>query len=78
MLEKELSLGFIGFGEAAFGITMGLKSEGFEHITAYDRAYKQPPQSKIITERAKTVAIEHLGENCYHEFMSIDRSELKR
>jgi len=60
MLEKELSLGFIGFGEAAFGITMGLKSEGFEHITAYDRAYKQPPQSKIITERAKTADIELL------------------
>jgi 3-hydroxyisobutyrate dehydrogenase-like beta-hydroxyacid dehydrogenase len=60
MLEKELSLGFIGFGEAAFGITMGLKSEGFKHITSYDKAYQQPPQSKIITERAKTAEIELL------------------
>ena len=59
MSDKKF-LGFVGFGEAAFGITMGLKSEGFEHITAYDRAYQQPPQSKIITERAKTANIELL------------------
>lgn len=60
MLDEELTIGFIGFGEAAFGITTGLKSEGFEHITAYDRAYRQPPLSKIITERAKTADIELL------------------
>ncbi len=59
MLDKKF-LGFVGFGEAAFGITMGLKSDGFEHITAYDKAYQQPPQSKIITERAKTAEIELL------------------
>jgi 3-hydroxyisobutyrate dehydrogenase-like beta-hydroxyacid dehydrogenase len=59
-MNKELALGFIGFGEAAFGITMGLKSEGFKHITSYDKAYQQPPQSKIITERAKTAEIELL------------------
>ena len=59
MLDKKF-LGFVGFGEAAFGITMGLKSEGFEYITAYDKAYQQPPQSKIITERAKTAEIELL------------------
>ena len=60
MLNKELTLGFIGFGEAAFGITMGLKSEGFKHITSYDKAYQQSPQSKIIIERAKTAEIELL------------------
>jgi 3-hydroxyisobutyrate dehydrogenase-like beta-hydroxyacid dehydrogenase len=60
MSDKELNLGFIGFGEAAFGITTGLKSEGFKHITSYDKAYQQPPQSKIITERAKTAEIELL------------------
>ena len=60
MLDKELTLGFIGFGEAAFGITMGLKSEGFQHITSYDKAYQQQPQSDLITERAKTAEIELL------------------
>ena len=60
-MNEELKLGFIGFGEAAFGITMGLKSEGFKHVTAFDKAYQQPPQSKLITERAETAGIELLS-----------------
>lgn len=46
-------LGFIGFGEAAYNITSGLKSEGFENITAYDKFWNIEPQSELIGSRAE-------------------------
>lgn len=46
-------LGFIGFGEAAYNITAGLRSEGFEGIAAYDKYWKTEPQLELIIKRAK-------------------------
>ena len=50
-------LGFIGFGEAAYNITVGLKSEGFENIAAYDKYWNIEPQSDLIVDRAKETGI---------------------
>jgi 3-hydroxyisobutyrate dehydrogenase-like beta-hydroxyacid dehydrogenase len=45
-------LGFIGFGEAAFNIAKGLKSEGLDGIIAYDKFWKDAPGSELICKRA--------------------------
>jgi len=46
-------IGFIGFGEAAFNIVKGLKSEGLTHISAYDKFWNVAPQSELVQQRAK-------------------------
>lgn len=46
-------LGFIGFGEAAYHIASGLKSEGFGDIAAFDKYWDVEPQSDLIQKRAK-------------------------
>jgi len=50
-------LGFIGFGEAAFNISSGLKSEGFESIFAYDKFWDVEPQKNLICNRAKDIGV---------------------
>lgn len=47
-----ITLGFIGFGEAAFNIAKGLKSEGLDGIIAYDKFWKNAPGSELINKRA--------------------------
>jgi 3-hydroxyisobutyrate dehydrogenase-like beta-hydroxyacid dehydrogenase len=47
-----IKLGFIGFGEAAFNIAKGLKSEGLDGIMAYDKFWKDAPGSELIGRRA--------------------------
>jgi 3-hydroxyisobutyrate dehydrogenase-like beta-hydroxyacid dehydrogenase len=51
-------LGFIGFGEAAYNISKGLKKEGFADIIAYDKYYDTAPQSDLICKRAKELSVE--------------------
>ncbi|MDF2677064.1 MAG: Phosphogluconate dehydrogenase, NAD-binding, putative-like protein [Bacillota bacterium] len=48
-----IKLGFIGFGEAAYNISIGLKSEGVTGIVAYDAMADKPPMSELIKTRAK-------------------------
>lgn len=50
-------LGFIGFGEAAYNIAMGLKDEGFENIAAHDKFWNVEPQSALITGRAQEAGV---------------------
>lgn len=50
-------LGFIGFGEAAFHISKGLRSEGITEIQAYDRAADDPVKGAQIRERAKSISV---------------------
>lgn len=52
------TLGFIGFGEAAFNIAEGLKDEGFETIYAYDKFWNVEPGSELIRGRAEKVEVE--------------------
>lgn len=47
-----IKLGFIGFGEAAYNISIGLKSEGIVGITAYDVMAEKPPMCELIKNRA--------------------------
>lgn len=51
-------LGFIGFGEAAFNIAEGLKSEGFDKIIAYDKFWNVKPNSELICGRAQKTQVE--------------------
>ncbi len=53
-------LGFIGFGEAAYHISMGLKEEGLTEISAYDKYWKQMPASRLIVRRAEEAQVELL------------------
>jgi 3-hydroxyisobutyrate dehydrogenase-like beta-hydroxyacid dehydrogenase len=49
---NQVKLGFIGFGEAAFGIAGGLKDCGLDYIVAYDSFYNQAPAGELIRKRA--------------------------
>lgn len=50
-------LGFIGYGEAAYNITLGLASEGLTDIIAYDMAQDDPERGPKIRNRAQEVGI---------------------
>ena len=52
-----IKLGFIGFGEAAFNIAKGLKGEGLDGITAYDKFWKDAPGSELICKRASEAQV---------------------
>jgi len=47
------SLGFVGFGEAAFHISKGLREAGIEKITAYDINANSPKLGPRIEQRAR-------------------------
>jgi len=50
-------IGFIGFGEAAFHIANGLKSEGLNEIIAYDINQDHQKIGKIVRRRAEEADI---------------------
>jgi 3-hydroxyisobutyrate dehydrogenase-like beta-hydroxyacid dehydrogenase len=52
------TLGFIGFGEAAYKISEGLREEDFGKIVAYDKYWKDAPGSELICERAEMTQVE--------------------
>ena len=51
-------LGFIGFGEAAFNISKGLKDDGFGKIIAHDKYWNVAPRSELICKRAQELSVE--------------------
>ena len=52
------SLGYIGFGEAAYNMGKGLKGEGFETIRAYDVALdKEGPYRDTVLKRCEDAKI---------------------
>lgn len=53
-----MKLGFIGFGEAAFNIALGLQNEGLSGIIAYDKYWDVAPQSELIQKRAQEAGVE--------------------
>ncbi len=48
-----MRVGFIGFGEAAYNITSGLKEEGPISILAYDKYWDVDPGGELIRKRAQ-------------------------
>jgi 3-hydroxyisobutyrate dehydrogenase-like beta-hydroxyacid dehydrogenase len=58
-----MKIGFIGFGEAAYCISIGLKEEGIHDIVAYDVMMTHSEVGKIIENRAAEAAVTLLGSN---------------
>ncbi|WP_165842225.1 hypothetical protein [Paenibacillus xerothermodurans] len=54
---KQPSIGFIGFGEAAFHIANGLASKGASAIFAFDVMSADPVVGAIIKERADLATV---------------------
>ncbi|GAA4725956.1 DUF1932 domain-containing protein [Brevibacillus fulvus] len=54
---NDRKIGFIGFGEAAFHICSGLKSEGVEQIRAFDVMANDAVLGVKIKERASSIAV---------------------
>lgn len=52
-----IKIGFIGFGEAAYNISYGLRSEGVESIIAYDVMAESHPMCELIQNRAKEAGV---------------------
>ncbi len=48
---------FIGFGEAAYNISLGLASEGFTSLAAYDAFMDDPQKGKLIHQRAEEAKV---------------------
>ena len=62
-----MKLVFIGFGEAAYNIAAGLKSEGLDEMGAFDVCAREPVRGRVIRERAKELGVvlfEDLSEAC--------------
>ena len=51
-MTNQLSIGFVGFGEAGFTIGNGLKSAGVDRLVAYDIATESADRGPQITRRA--------------------------
>lgn len=51
-------IGFVGFGEAAYHISCGLKSDGVTHILAYDKFANDGPQGALVRQRAAEAGVE--------------------
>ena len=48
---------FIGFGEASYNISLGLASEGFTNMAAYDAFMDDPQRGKLIHQRAEEAKV---------------------
>lgn len=55
-----MKIGFIGFGEAAFNIALGLGSEGITDIVAYDVMMNDAAMGKLVRSRANEAKVELL------------------
>ncbi|MGO4890016.1 DUF1932 domain-containing protein [Anaerobacillus sp. MEB173] len=52
-----MKLGFIGFGEAAFEMSMGLKGEGLKNVVAFDPLWNDKKFGQLIQERANNAEV---------------------
>lgn len=57
-MNTELKIGFIGYGEAAYNISAGLREEGIQGIRATDTMQDDPVVGRQIHERAAKVQVE--------------------
>lgn len=56
-----MKIGFIGFGEAAYNISLGLKGEGVTGIIAFDKMAADPVMGKMVTARAMEAGVTLYG-----------------
>jgi 3-hydroxyisobutyrate dehydrogenase-like beta-hydroxyacid dehydrogenase len=52
-----MRLGFVGFGEAAFEMAIGLRAHGLDRISAYDALWNNSVYGKLINERAEQAQV---------------------
>jgi 3-hydroxyisobutyrate dehydrogenase-like beta-hydroxyacid dehydrogenase len=52
-----VKLGVIGFGEAGFELSRGLKGEGLEDILAFDALQDDPVYGKLVQERVRNSGV---------------------
>lgn len=55
--NDQFSIAFLGFGEAAYGISRGLKGEGLTSIAAYDKRQDDPDYGPTIRARAEDAQV---------------------
>ncbi|MDR2908433.1 MAG: DUF1932 domain-containing protein [Oscillospiraceae bacterium] len=56
-----MTIGFIGFGEAAYCISSGLQAQGVTDILAYDSMEHHPTMGNLIAQRAKETGVTLCG-----------------
>jgi len=55
--RQHSTMGFVGFGEAAFSIAKGLRDEGYDRMRAYDASQDIEPHASTIRARARELGI---------------------
>lgn len=55
-----MRIGFIGFGEAAYNISLGLQSQGVKEIVAYDTMEKDAELGELIRTRSQEAKVKLL------------------
>ncbi len=56
-----IRIGLIGFGEVGSSLAAGLRSEGVQHLLAYNRGYQTSPSWDLIQRRAREAGVPLLG-----------------
>jgi len=51
------TIGFLGFGEASFNISEGLRDEGLSGIRAFDAGWQREPYGAVVRERAERAGV---------------------
>ncbi len=51
------TIGFLGFGEASFNISEGLRDEGLSDIRAFDAGWQREPYGAVVRERAERAGV---------------------
>jgi len=57
-MNEELSIGFIGFGEAGYNLAKGLRTAGVSQLAAYDINTHRPGLGEKIQQRARETAVQ--------------------
>lgn len=56
--ESVMKIGFIGYGEAAYELSTGLKTEGLDHFYAYDVLLQNEKLAGPMKEKAARTGVE--------------------
>ena len=74
-------VGFIGFGEAASSIALGLRGEGIDRMVCYDAMQDDERMSEIMKERVAACQgekAESAAAVCRYPLLKTRRRELKK
>ena len=75
-----MKIGFIGFGEAAYNISLGLKGEGIDGIVAFDAMEDDAVMGKLVHSRADEAQVtvlksaKEVAESCDVVFAAVPSS----